>query len=144
MAVFFDTIPRAQLLARVKAKVSDGRIHFEQGRKWPRRRSERKFRDTVRAQTRRTSGQSLATAIVELNRTLVGWFGYFKHSHWTTFTTLDGWVRRRLRSILRRRQGRKGPGRGADHQRWPKAYFAEHGLFSLATAHATAGQSSRR
>ena len=28
--------------------------HFEQGRKWPRRKSERKFRDTIRAKTRRT------------------------------------------------------------------------------------------
>ena len=118
--------------------------HFEQGRKWPRRKSERRFRDTIRNKTRRTQGQSLAATIVDLNRTLVGWFGYFKHSHKTTFATLDGWVRMRLRSILRHRQGGPGPGRGADHQRWPNAYFAEQGLFSLATARAIAGQSSRR
>ena len=118
--------------------------HFEQGRKWPRRKSERKLRDTIRAQTRRTHGQSLAATIVDLNRTLVGWFGYFQHSHKTTFATLDGWVRMRLRSILRRWRGGEGAGRGADHQRWPNAYFAERGLFSLVTAHATAGQSSRR
>jgi RNA-directed DNA polymerase len=118
--------------------------HFEQGRKWPRQKSERKFRDTIRAKTRRTHGQSLQATIVHLNRTLIGWFGYFQHSHKTTFATLDGWVRMRLRSILRRRRGATGPGRGTDHQRWPNAYFAEHGLFSLATAHATAGQSSRR
>jgi RNA-directed DNA polymerase len=118
--------------------------HFEQGRRWPRRKSERKLRDTIRAKTRRTQGQSLAATIVDLNRTLGGWFGYFKHSHKTTFATLDGWVRMRLRSILRRRRGGQGPGRGADHQRWPKAYFAECGLFSLVTAHATACQSSRR
>ena len=117
---------------------------FEQGRKWPRRKSERKFRDTIRAKTRRTHGQSLKAIIVNLNRTLVGWFEYFKHSYKTTFATLDGWVRMRLRSIQRRRRGGHGPGRGADHQRWPNAYFAEHGLFSLATAHATACQSSRR
>jgi RNA-directed DNA polymerase len=118
--------------------------HFEQGQRWPRRKSERKFRDTIRAKTRRTHGQSLAATIVDLNRTLVGWFGYFQHSHKTTFATLDGWVRMRLRSILRRWRGGQGPGRGADHQRWPNAYFAEHGLFSLVTAHATASQSSRR
>ena len=118
--------------------------HFEQGCKWPRRKSERKFRDTIRAKTRRTHGQSLPATIVDLNRTLVGWFGYFQHSHKTTFATLDGWVRMRLRSILRRRRGGQGRGRGADHQRWPNAYFAERGLFSLVTAHATAGQSSRR
>jgi RNA-directed DNA polymerase len=118
--------------------------HFEQGCKWPRRKSERKLRDTIRAKTRRTHGQSLAATIVDLNRTLKGWFGYFKHSHKFTFATLDRWVRMRLRSILRHRQGRQGRGRGADHQRWPNASFAEQGLFSLVTAHATAGQSSRR
>ena len=118
--------------------------HFEQGRKWPRRKSERKFRDTIRNKTRRTHGRSLAATIVDLNRTLIGWFGYFQHSYKTTFATLDGWVRMRLRSILRRRHGGRGRGRGADHQRWPNAYFAERGLFSLATAHAIAGQSSRR
>jgi len=118
--------------------------HFEPGQRWPRRKSERKFRDTVRAKTRRTQGQSLAATIVDLNRTLKGWFGYFKHSHQLTFATLDRWVRMRLRSILRHRHGRQGRGRGADHQRWPNAYFAELGLFSLVMARATAGQSSRR
>jgi RNA-directed DNA polymerase len=118
--------------------------HFEQGHRWPRRKSEQKFRDTIRAKTRRLQGQSLAATIVDLNRTLKGWFGYFKHSHKFTFTTLDRWVRMRLRSILRHRQGGQGRGRGADHQRWPNAYFAELGLFSLATAHAIACQSSRR
>jgi RNA-directed DNA polymerase len=118
--------------------------HFERGLRWPCRKSERKFRDTIRAKTRRTSGQSLAAIIVDLNRTLVGWFAYFQHSHKTTFATLDGWVRMRLRSLLRRRRGGQGRGRGADHQRWPNAFFAECGLFSLVTAHATAGQSSRR
>jgi RNA-directed DNA polymerase len=118
--------------------------HFERGMRWPRRKSERKFRDTIRAKTRRTHGQSLRATLVDLNRTLVGWFEYFQHSHKTTFATLDGWVRMRLRSILRRWRGLRGPGRGADHQRWPNAYFAERGLFSLVTAHASACPSSRR
>lgn len=118
--------------------------HFERGLRWPRRKSERKFRDTIRLKTRRTNGQSLPAIIVELNRTLAGWLEYFKHSHATTFATLDGWVRMRLRSLLRRRRGGRGRGRGADHQRWPNAYFAERGLFSLVTAHAAACQSSRR
>jgi RNA-directed DNA polymerase len=118
--------------------------HFERGYKWPRRKSERKFRDTIRGKTRRTSGQSLAAIIVDLNRTLVGWFGYFKHSHKATFATLDKWVRMRLRSILRRRRGRRGRGRGADHQRWPNAFFTEQGLFSLVAAPAAARQSSCR
>ena len=78
-----------------------------------------------------------------MNRTLRGWFEYFKHSHRYTFSQLDGWVRMRLRSILRKRSGRKGVA-GPDHHRWPNAYFAEHGLFSLVTAHDLVVQSSRR
>lgn len=76
--------------------------------------------------------------------TLRGWFGYFKHSHKTTFRPLDSWVRMRLRSILRRRAGGRGRGHGRDHNRWPNAFFAGHGLFSPTAAHALACQSSRR
>jgi hypothetical protein len=62
---------------------------------------------------------------------LRGWFEYFKHSHRATFPPLDGWIRRRLRNILRKRSRRKGISRGYDNIRWPNAFFAEHGLFSL-------------
>ena len=44
--------------------------HFERSRRWPRRKSERKLRDTIRAKTRRTHGQSLQATLVDLNRTL--------------------------------------------------------------------------
>lgn len=67
-----------------------------------------------------------------------GWFEYFKHSLKTTFRPVDSYVRGRLRSILRKRTKRRGRARGSDHQRWPNAFFAERGLFSLVTAHRTA------
>jgi len=118
--------------------------HFERGYRWPRKKSLKNLKDTVRAKTRRNNGHSLEAIITSLNRSLRGWFVYYKHSHWTTFGPVDGWVRMRLRSILRRRRHRKGRGRGSDHQRWPNAFFAEHGLFSLAAAHAEACQSCRR
>jgi RNA-directed DNA polymerase len=118
--------------------------HFESGQRWPRKKSLDKFEDTIRARTRRHNGQSLQAILTDLNRTLRGWFEYFKHSHRFTFTALDKWVRMRLRSLLRFRQGRKGRGRGSDHQRWPNAFFAKQGLFSLAEAHTLACQSSRR
>lgn len=118
--------------------------HFERGYRWPRKKSLKKIKDTVRAKTRRNNGHSLEAIIASLNRSLVGWFEYYKHSHWTTFPSLDKWIRMRLRSILRRRRHRKGRGRGRDHQRWPNAFFADHGLFSLVAAHAEARQSSRR
>jgi RNA-directed DNA polymerase len=82
--------------------------------------------------------------VANVNRTLRGWFAYFQHAWKTTFPDIDGWVRMRLRSILRKRAGRRGRGRGLDHHRWPNAYFAEQGLFSLVTAHAKAVRSSRR
>jgi RNA-directed DNA polymerase len=118
--------------------------HFERGYRWPREKSLKKFKDTIRAKTRRNHGQSLAAIVTDLNRTLRAWFEYFKHSHRTTFPRLDQWLRMRLRSILRRRQGRKGRGRGLDHQRWPNAFFAEQGLLSLVAAQALASQPSRR
>lgn len=118
--------------------------HFERGYKWPRPKSLKKLKDTVREQTRRTHGHSLETIILRLNRTLEGWFGYFRYSHPTTFRRLDPWIRMRLRSILRKRAGGRGRGRGRDHQRWPNAYFAERGLFSFVAAYDAAGQSSSR
>ena len=116
--------------------------HFERGYRWPREKSLQKFKDAIRAKTRRTNGHSLKAIIDHVNRTLRGWYEYFKHSHYTTFAPLDQWIRMRLRSILRQRRGRDGHGRGRDHQLWPNAFFAQHGLFSLATAHTRARQSS--
>jgi RNA-directed DNA polymerase len=118
--------------------------HFEQGQRWPRKKSLDKLKDAVRCRTKRTNGHSLADLIANLNRTLIGWFGYFKHSHPYTFDRLDPWIRMRLRSLLRRRRGGRGRGRGLDHQRWPNGFFTEQGLFSLVEAHARARQSSSR
>jgi RNA-directed DNA polymerase len=105
--------------------------HFERGMKWPREKSLRKFKDTIRAKTRRASGTSLRGIIEDVNRTLRGWFEYFKHSQRGSFRPLDAWVRMRLRSILRQRQGKPGCGRGSDHQRWPNAFFVKQGLHPL-------------
>jgi len=117
---------------------------FEDGKRYPRAKSLKKLRDTIRAETKRNSGRSLKEIIETINPTLRGWFGYFQHSYKTTFGSVDGWIRMRLRSLLRKRLGLEGRGRGADHQRWQNAYFAEQGLYSLKTAHALACQSSRR
>jgi RNA-directed DNA polymerase len=111
--------------------------------RWPRTKSLAKLKDTIRAKTKRTAGRSMTCIIADINQTLRGWFGYFQHSYYTTFSTLDGWIRGRLRSILRKRAGRRGRGRGLDHQRWPNAYFAALGYFSLQAAHASACQSPR-
>lgn len=110
--------------------------HFERGYRWPRKKSLGKLKDAIRAKTKRTNGNSLQTIITDLNRTLRGWFEYYKHSHRTTFRPIDAWVRMRLRSILRKRQGKRGRGRGSDHQRWPNDFFQSTGLFSMQERHA--------
>jgi RNA-directed DNA polymerase len=118
--------------------------HFERGHHWPGDKSLGQLRDAIRPKTRRTNGESLEKIISNVNATLRGWFAYFQHSPRSTFVHVDGWVRMRLRSILRRRHGLRGCGRGRDHHRWPNAFFAERGLFSLAAAFASIRQSSSR
>jgi len=118
--------------------------HFERGYRWPRKKSLHKLKETIRSKTKRSNGYSLEVIIQNVNKTTGGWFEYFKHSHWTTFRPLDSWIRMRLRSILRKRNKGRGRGRGRDHQRWPNAYFAKWGLFSLTAAHTAARQSSKR
>lgn len=115
--------------------------HFERGMKWPRQKSMDKFKDTIRNKTRRTQGKSLGEVIANLNPMVRGWFEYFKHSHWNVFPSVDGWMRGRLRSILRKHQGKRGIARGSDHQRWPNDYFDKLGLFSLKKAHSLLLQS---
>ena len=66
-----------------------------------------------------------------LNRRLRGWARYFAGGNGSIYTEMDKWLRMRLRSILRKRERRKGRGRGLDHQRYPNAYFVELGLISL-------------
>jgi RNA-directed DNA polymerase len=114
---------------------------FAAGQRRPRDKSLKKFKEAIRAKTKRTSGHSLYAIIRDTNRTLRGWFEYFKHSHPRTFPPLDGWIRRRVRNILRKRQGRKSVSHGYDHIKWPNAFFATQGLFSLQAAHAQARQS---
>ena len=109
--------------------------HFERGYRWPRKKSLDRLKEGIRILTPRNSGIALSESIDKLNTKLRGWFGYFKHSHRTTFPQLDGFVRGRLRSILRKRLGKRGRARGNDHRRWPILYFTERGLFSLTQAH---------
>lgn len=109
--------------------------HFERGLKWPRQKSLAKLRERVRAKTSRLDGRSLTQIVADVNRTLRGWYQYFQHSKANTFTAVDGYVRRRLRSVLQWRLDGRGKGIGATHQRWPNEWFARRGLLSLAAEH---------
>ena len=116
---------------------------FEAGKRYVRKKSLDKLKDSIRAKTKRSRGESLARIVSDLNRTLRGWFNYFKHARHHIFEKIDKLTRRRLRALLRR-QEKRAPGMGwslADHQRWPNAFFAKAGLFALHTAWLSARQS---
>lgn len=114
---------------------------FECGKRFVRRKSWKALKDKIREKTKRTKGKAVIQIIRELNPILKGWFGYFKHAKPYIFELIDGFIRRRLRAIKRKQI--KRPGRGktlADHKRWPNAYFAKLGLFTMKEAWVTASQ----
>ena len=147
------TAEQGLTLHPTKKKIADARVEgfaflgylFQGGTRVPRDKSLQKLKDTVRQKTKRSSGDSLPFIISNVNQTLRGWFVYFQHSRppWV-FDRLDTWIRMRLRSILRKRRGGKGRGRGTDHNRWPNRFFARQGLYNLKEAHAQAVQSLTR
>src|SRR5258708_5708292 len=108
--------------------------HFERGKKWPRKKSLDKLKDSIRSKTRRNNGRSMKAICWDVNLTLKGWFEYCKHCGPHVDESIDGYVRGRLRSILRPK--------GVDQQRWPNTYFSAVGLFSLRQAYAAACRSS--
>jgi len=116
--------------------------HFERGKKWPRKKSLDKLKDSIRSKTRRNNGRSIKAISSDVNLTLKGWFEYFKHCAPHVYESIDGYVRGRLRSILRRQTKRKGRARGIDQYRWPNSYFSAVGLFSLRQVYAAACRSS--
>jgi RNA-directed DNA polymerase len=106
--------------------------HFRGGQKWPRKKSLQKLQERLRPLTRRTPGQSLGALIAQVNPILRGWHGYFRDSLRSGLSGPDGWLRRRLRALLRKREKRPGYGLSeADSRRWPNRWFAAQGLWSL-------------
>lgn len=96
--------------------------------------SVQKLKEKLRGLTKRNNGHCMEAIIQKINPILRGWFNYFKQACQTQHQELDKWIRGRLRSILRRRQRRKGKANGLDHQRWPNRYFEALGYYSLKSA----------
>lgn len=107
--------------------------HFERGYRWPREKSQQRFKDAIRRQTGRSDGRSLEEIIQSVNRRVRGWGNYFRGGVRNVSERLDGWLRARLRSILRHREKREGRAAGRDHQRYPNAHFIRAGLTFLIT-----------
>ena len=115
---------------------------FEAGTRRVKQKSLHGFKGKLREKTRRNRGDSMARIVADLTPIIRGWFGYFKHACRREFPPLDGFIRRRLRAILRKQEKRPGMGRClADHLRWPNKYFAALGLFTMTEAWMLASQS---
>lgn len=97
-------------------------------------KSLKKFWEVIKPFTRRTSGQTMSATAQKLRPRLVGFYNYFKHARASALAEVDRWIRVRFRSILRKRAGRRGKGRGIDHHRWPNCYFTNLGIFNLEEA----------
>ena len=131
-----------------KTKIVDSRTEsfaflgysFRGDKIYPRRESLAKMKARLKELTPRKRSGSLESIVQKLNRVLIGWFGYFRHSRWTIFKDLDAKIRSRLRRLLLKRH-RKNPQRLPRQQRWPNAYFTKVGLWSLREAHHRFGQS---
>jgi RNA-directed DNA polymerase len=108
--------------------------HDYRGRLFIRSKSLNKFKASIKPITKRTSGQSMETIIQRLKPMMRGFYAYFKHAKPSVLKEVDGWVRGRLRSILRKRRGGRGKARGKDHQRWRNDYFTRLGFWSLKEA----------
>jgi RNA-directed DNA polymerase len=107
----------------------DGKI-----KRFIRPRSVQKVKGRLKPMTKRANGKCLAAIIAGINPVLRGVFGYFQQASVVSLEMLDGWVRGRLRSILRHRCKRRGRASGQDHHRWNNHYFETHGLYSLVQA----------
>lgn len=131
-----------------KTKIVDSRVEsfaflgysFRGDQIYPRRESLGKMKARIKELTPRKRSGSIESVATELNRVLVGWFGYFRHCRWTIYKDLDAKIRSRLRRLLMKRH-RKNPERLPRQQRWPNAYFTKAGLYSLREAHFRFAQS---
>jgi len=84
------------ILHPTKTKVVDSRnegfdflgYHFLGTQHWVREKSVQNLKETLRAKTKRSSGDSLTFIIGRINQTLRGWFAYFQHSRPWIFAKL--------------------------------------------------------
>ena len=115
---------------------------FEAGMRFVRAKESESLQGQAESTDDPQPGRQPRQIIDDLNPMLRGWFGYFKHARPRLFRRLDGFIRRRLRAILRKQEKRPSMGRSeADHRKWTNAFFAGMGLFTLQAAHATARHS---
>ena len=99
--------------------------------RWPSQRAIVRVRARVRGLTARARCHTdLRTVIADLNPVLRGWAQYFRTGNAAVkFVTLDRYVVRRLRGLLRKRAGSRLHARRADG--WHRPFFEALGLIRL-------------
>ena len=94
-----------------------------------------KLCDAIRHRASRTNGHSMPIIIGMLYPILRGWFAYFRSANRSIHHHIDQTVRRCLWAMLAKRRGCPTWGGRHGHNRRPNAFFAGHGICSLADAH---------
>lgn len=106
------------------------------GKWWPRvapaANSEQHARARLRQLlNRQTAWRPIEEVVLQINRFLRGWGGYFYYGHpQTTMRRINYFVEQRLRKWLTRRRGLDGPG----YRHYPTAAITALGLYRLPTA----------
>lgn len=101
-------------------------FHFRHYRLGIRESSLERFKDRVRALTRRWQGRNVEAVLADLNPVLRGWAGYFGVAEVSlTFRLLDSWIRMRMRGFKYKRR--------CYHDNWrlPSIRLKRWGLLSL-------------
>jgi group II intron reverse transcriptase/maturase len=125
---------------KLPASMIRSKLHPKGMIAYPTEKSIRRFRDRVRALTRRCAPLKTADLIRELNPTLRGWGEYYKRAHVRTlFHKLNGWIVRRIWSHRFRRW------RVTAWKQLPAAkLYGEFGLVNLISLIPSIGPYSRR
>jgi group II intron reverse transcriptase/maturase len=105
------------------------RVYFLQ--RWPSQRAMRRIQQRVKALTPRAAcHRPLRETIAQLNPVLRGWGAYFRTGNAAVkFGQVDDYVNRRLKGLLRKRQGRQLHAGQAAH--WTSDFFHALGLHRL-------------
>jgi RNA-directed DNA polymerase len=125
---------------KLPASMIRSKLHPKGMIAYPTEKSIRRFRDRVRALTRRCAPLKTEDLIRELNPTLRGWGEYYKRAHVRTlFHKLNGWIVRRIWSHRFRRW------RVTAWKQLPAAkLYGEFGLVNLISLIPSIGPYSRR
>jgi RNA-directed DNA polymerase len=119
---------RARMSGRLREQRGIVRYYLH---RWPSQRAMKRLRDKVRARTgRNRAGWDIREVIADLNPILRGWGNYFRTGNAADkFRQADGYVVRRLRSLMVKKRGRNL--HAGQAQAWTEDWFNGHGLHRL-------------